>query len=97
MGFKATKGKWILDEEEYFKNEFGTEVFVISKEDKTEVQMADIYGNKANALLMSKAPEMLEMLNKIVKNYKIGNEDNFIMANLIDKSEQLIKEATELN
>jgi hypothetical protein len=40
--------------------------------------------------------EMLEMLNSIVENYKSGNEDNFIMSNLIDKSENLIKEATEI-
>jgi hypothetical protein len=40
--------------------------------------------------------KMLEMLNSIVENYKSGNEDNFIMANLIDKSEKLIKEATEI-
>ena len=49
-----------------------------------------------NALLISKAPEMLELLEEIVTEWKCGNEDNFIMADLIDKSEQLIKEATEL-
>jgi hypothetical protein len=40
--------------------------------------------------------EMLEMLNSIAENYKSGNEDNFIMSNLIDKSENLIKEATQI-
>lgn len=52
--------------------------------------------NEKESLLVSKAPEMLEMLNEIVESYKSGNEDNFIMSNLIDKSEQLIKEVTEL-
>lgn len=54
-----------------------------------------IYSEK-ESLLVLKAPKMLEMLSEMVENYKIGNEDNFIMSNLIDKSEQLIKEVTEL-
>lgn len=54
-----------------------------------------IYSEK-ESLLVLKAPKILEMLSEMVENYKIGNEDNFIMSNLIDKSEQLIKEVTEL-
>jgi hypothetical protein len=58
-------------------------------------QIKEVEG-EANALLYSKAPQMLEKLQEIVENWKSGNEDNFIMANLIDDAEQLIKEATEL-
>jgi hypothetical protein len=48
------------------------------------------------AIKDKKYNEMLEMLKELFENYKSGNEDNFIMSNLIDKSEQLIKEATEI-
>jgi hypothetical protein len=40
--------------------------------------------------------EMLEMLKEIITDWEVGNEDNFIMANNIDKAKQLIKEATQL-
>jgi hypothetical protein len=52
---------------------------------------------KANALLISKAPEMLEMLKEVVTTY--DNErlkQSITMARVIDRAEQLIKEATEL-
>ncbi|MYZ60766.1 hypothetical protein EH151_12805 [Elizabethkingia anophelis] len=99
MEFKGTKGKWILDG-------IDDELFMISSDvnDKGNVicQMPDeivckesLVHWKANAQLISKAPEMLEMLNKIIEEYKVGNHDNFIMSDLIDESEKLIKEATE--
>jgi len=52
-----------------------------------EITMSDSEGGGSNALLISKAPEMLEMLIEVLENksdidYK--------------KVEQLIKEATEL-
>jgi hypothetical protein len=56
----------------------------------------DIEEAKANALLISKAPEMLEMLKEIITDWEFGNEDNFIMANNIDKAKKIIKEATEV-
>ena len=87
MDFKGTKGKWIIDEEEFFINDSGVDVFSISNECKTEVQMADVYGSKANAMLISKAPEMLEMLDNI-KDY-LGSD-------VRARVEQLIKEATDL-
>ena len=46
---------------------------------------------EANALLISKAPEMLDMLNKVVLKLK-GNG----FPSLQNEIEQLIKEATEL-
>jgi hypothetical protein len=49
----------------------------------------DIEETKANALLISKAPEMLEMLKKILNNSDVPNV-------IYDEAKQLIKEATEL-
>jgi uncharacterized secreted protein with C-terminal beta-propeller domain len=79
--FKGTKGKWevskayetIIDEEGYgIAQEYGIK--------------NSLYW-KANALLISKAPELLEMLEE-VKDY-LGSD-------VRGKVEQLIKEATEL-
>ena len=98
MEFKGTKGKWNI--ERHIHPQAG---YLILDNDNFQIAISDndyienIDKCRYNALLISKAPEMLEMLSEIVENYKIGNEDNFIMSNLIDKSEQLIKEATELN
>lgn len=52
--------------------------------------------NKSNALLISKASEMLQMLEEFVNNYENDNIDNFIMANSVDKAKELIKSATEI-
>lgn len=78
--FKGTKGKWVYDyEQESILSENG---YII----------ADIFpiGQEANALLISKAPEMLEMLKLIVDECFIDHEP------LELKIKQLIKEATEL-
>ena len=47
-----------------------------------------------NALLISKAPEMLEFLQSIVSDYENGLIED--IEDLAIRSEQLIKEATEL-
>lgn len=49
---------------------------------------------EANALLISKAPEMLEFLQSIVSDYENGLIED--VEHLAIRSEQLIKEATEL-
>ncbi len=92
--FKGTKGKW---QQSILRDR----TFGIVNESNDIVCESPSFRKgfenwEANALLISKAPEMLEMLNSIVENYKSGNEDNFIMSNLIDKSEKLIKESTEI-
>jgi hypothetical protein len=49
--------------------------------------------SKENALLISKAPEMLDMLEKLVNEIKSDyKSDN----HLLEEARQLIKEATEL-
>ncbi|AXF52381.1 MAG: hypothetical protein [Caudoviricetes sp.] len=83
MEFKGTKGKWIADAEK------GT----VIKSDGNRLCLLYYtnYKNKNeipyNALLISKAPEMLDML-KFIKTYG---------ANSLSKEiETLIKQATEL-
>ena len=84
MEFKGTKGLKIL-----LSNEIGFGLGV----DNDNVKLS-IWGNdeeaKANALLISKAPEMLEMLNDILEAQDSGETFHSY------KIEQLIKEATKL-
>lgn len=94
MEFKGTKGKWFIDKKKEHVNKFGSKVNVLSSTQAQE--LCHVYNIDYNALLISKAPEMLEKLQEIVDNWKSGNEDNFIMANLIDDAEQIINEATEI-
>ena len=87
MEFKGTKGKWFVNRQD--------DIF-IETDDKTEktsvcLMLANgIYDYdkwRYNALLISKAPEMLEML-KDIKDY-LGSDVRM-------KVDKLIKEATEL-
>ena len=109
MEFKETKGKWIIDEYNFGINEFGVQVFSISREDKKEIRMADVYGNIANALLISKAPQLLEEHNVDIDQIEVWiewlkdleNDERYTgiidtMKKCIEVKKQLIKEATEL-
>lgn len=87
MEFKGAKGKWMIDKEESFTNEHDVKVFSISNESTTVIGIADVYLDEANALLISKAPEMLEMLIEVLEN-KSDVDYN--------KIHQLIMEATEI-
>jgi hypothetical protein len=93
MEFKGTKGKWVFregyrngvitaDDRSFGIVDFGTE---------QEAYLADypLQELKANALLISKAPEMLEFLETIVcsENTPIVHRK---------RAEQLIKESTEI-
>ncbi len=77
--FKGTKGKWeVLSSEEYsdtlyIKNEHGAPSF---KE------------NEANAILISKSPEMLDMLKFILPTFNGTKTGEYI--------KQLIHEATNI-
>ena len=91
MEFKGTKGKWYFDKEKakVYKENGNTlcVCYHTSIYDKEE--------SEPNALLISKAPEMLEMLKKInhttTLHGKIDNGSD-LHKNLI----KLIKEATEI-
>ena len=97
MEFKGTKGKWRLvtnDENDLFGGLDNYNKIVSGCEfyDKDEPNLGfsiSGYISKANALLISKAPEMLEMLEIILQS-----ENTPIVHR--KKVKQLIKEATEL-
>ena len=98
--FKGTKGKWgVLQTDEvesHLDIAINTEkedcvCWVYSKFDYRD------HNGKANALLISKAPEMLEMLAKIVSQLDSIESLNFQSdVDLMDEARQLVKEATEL-
>ena len=106
--FKGTKGQWYVSKA--YKTINDEKGFGIaqengvrnSKEWEANALLIAEAGNIRQQIpfslteLKRQRDEMLEMLNSIVENYKSGNEDNFIMSNLIDKSENLIKEATQI-
>lgn len=54
--------------------------------------------NLANALLFSKSPEMLEMLQRIVSLFKRGDFDDKdnLGSKLLNEANQLIKDATTI-
>jgi hypothetical protein len=84
MEFKGTKGKWYVSKAHKTIN------------DEKGFGIAQENGHRnsnewdANALLISKAPEILEMLKKVVKYYHIYESD------ILDEAKQLIKQATEI-
>ena len=100
MEFKGTKGKWkIKDIKSTLETEINSSEYRIAKvkhykgknfNDPIEKEA------KANALLISKAPEMLEMLielREIFDKYSVNPEQQFFKYK--EPLEQLIKEATE--
>ncbi|AXF52387.1 MAG: hypothetical protein [Caudoviricetes sp.] len=83
MEFKGTKGKFHYHESSYrhfVSDDNGKDICTMSEEHH-------VYLAGYNGLLLSKAPEMLEMLKNI--KYRLNSEDKWSV-------EQLIKEATEL-
>jgi hypothetical protein len=93
MEFKGTKEKW------YSSYQNGS--WLIQNEDDFNNDSTKLYSRillfydgrdtaEANVKLITKAPEMLDMLNKCKDYFK--NKDN----NYYKVIEQLIKEATEL-
>ena len=110
MEFKGTKGKWNIERHQH---QLCGDYLII---DENDYQLAiadneyiqDYEKTKANALLISKAPEMLEELNDTIDDLKIlksnildtsktnnrweGMPD--VIQNWIDRKEELIKSAT---
>ena len=87
MEFKGTKGKWVLEDTENWIN------LIDSNGDRiTSIDVCDSR-SPYDALLISKAPEMLEMLKKVLG----VNEHHGFDGHSINKQiEKLIREATEL-
>jgi hypothetical protein len=98
MEFKGTKEKWYI-------NRWGN---VTSENEEVAYMPSATFNeiNAANALLISKAPEMLEMLKKIVSlesiiclggaidEQYVGEEEALNI--MMNEVKQLIKKATEL-
>ncbi|MDV4026524.1 hypothetical protein CMT52_19540 [Elizabethkingia anophelis] len=83
MTFKGTKGKWEFHES---KGLFITTVGAIFRKDKSRLEQ------RSNAKLISKAPEMLEMLKKVEEEQcEYGHVTSETHCEIID----LIKQATE--
>ena len=110
--FKGTKGKWVFDDEQIFslnKSEDTPEVFIATNPHPySETRETEWM---PNALLISKAPEMVDEIEetvtdlKILRNQIINEVNNGnhrfegmpeLMEKWIERKEQLIKEATEL-
>jgi AAA15 family ATPase/GTPase len=99
--FKGTKGKWLLTHNGYYfdililrtdKKNINASVFCSESTEESGFQPKSIdQETSSKALLISKAPEMLDMLEKVVLKLK-GNG----FPSLQREIEQLIKEATEL-
>jgi hypothetical protein len=93
MEFKGTKGKWwsccIKTTPHYVFSAGGddTVICAFSKRQDMRDELPD-EEFRANALLISKAPEMLEMLKRLI-------QPDLDISDLIE-AENLIKEATEL-
>lgn len=96
MGFKGTKGKWNIERHQH---QLCGDYLII---DENDYQLAiadneyiqDYEKTKANALLISKAPEMLEMLHRIenILTYDTIEPNSPLQEEIYN----LIKQATEL-
>lgn len=96
MEFKGTRGKWVAnyqtgswliqDKETYQKGLKGCLAEVYYFDDGKDTA-------EYNSLLISKAPEMLEILKRSLRYLSCGNIQQ---KNFIREVEQLIKQATEL-
>ena len=106
MDFKGTRGKWKhkkgkrakFEYDNFIIDEYGNHIVKWSNTGNGSHKLT-IKESHANGLLISKAPEMLEMLKELV----ISADDMFnngepseTYYQLINRAEQLIKEATEL-
>ena len=95
MEFKGTQGPWVVVRNTHF---YDVKTSMLGSDLTVMVMLFDKNlnpdhfsdENKANALLISKAPEMLEMLNHILALAECGN--------IVEayKIEELIKSATQI-
>lgn len=106
--FKGTKRKWEITGRPFFDEDAGNiGSYYIATENKEQIMATvpayESWGQtletaRANALIISKAPEMLEMLKEIVSEFDIYKSlaQGTSKCDAIMKAEQLIKEATEI-
>ena len=89
MEFKGTKGKWYRNT----KSSIVSSVYSENEEKLIHISGKNNEEAKANALLISKAPEMLEMLQLWCMDME---ERGHAYGDCYTMTKQLIKEATEL-
>lgn len=87
MEFKGTKGNWEVITCDYDLNK---SVFLENTEQEICTISSKAHNQMYDALLISKAPEMLVMLKDIFENEYVNGYTYY-------KLEQLIKQATELS
>jgi len=85
MEFKGTSEKWFIERWGNVVSE-NDEVAYMPSLNNQEI-------NNANSLLISKSPELLDMLKKMLAMYTLTDKPS---VRLITEAKQLIKEATEL-
>ena len=96
MEFKGTKEEWYVENlNSPNKGKYPAFEIDISSESQSNictVWYANLFSEeaKANALLISKAPQMLQMLKYLIEDEQLSNES--IQLEILE----LIKEATEL-
>ena len=93
MEFKGTKGKWVAEKSEVVRHASSASISPYWKQICSFVPSGQ--EAKANAQLISKAPEMLEMLEKVLDVIAPEFPDDE-QSNLIVSIKQLIKEATTI-
>lgn len=97
MEFKGTKGKWELKDYTILnpnRNADKGNIFDIAQCFMGFNQHATRDECKANALLISKAPEMLEMLIRLVDRME---ENDLGSQHSVKRAKQLIEEAIKIN
>lgn len=88
--FKGTKGKW-----ESLGGDFDRHINV-GKITIAEISSVGVTEDKANALLISEAPEMLSMLEKVNDAILSDSSASLELIKLRHEIESLIKKATEV-
>lgn len=90
--FKGTKGRWIEYDQE--PDQVTKTLLAVSGYAEGDHEVFTTYGRnlqevKANAQLISKAPEMLEMLKEFCNDC-----DGYDLDYLVGKAQEIIKQAT---
>lgn len=100
--FKGTKGPWKIDNHAGIFNQGGLYQIPISGNDRKNRQVSNVFGvnkveGKANAKIISCAPEMLEMLKEVLELLEENQgEAKFYTKGHFVKLSNLIKKATDL-
>lgn len=95
MEFKGTEGKWTIKETKNGHQQLSSldwgnfcKVCNVTNVNNKYIQIA-----RANALLISKAPELLQMIELLIDRLEENDLGNL---NAVERAKQLIKQATEL-